>query len=42
MSQGANNISLGLAISGMMLSATVAATAGLTLSGYLHLTKVTW
>lgn len=42
LTQGANNIGLGLALSGMLLTATVSATAGLKLSGYLHLTKITW
>lgn len=40
LTQGANDISLGLALVGMRLQATVAATVGLKLSGYLHLTKV--
>ncbi len=42
LTNGANNISLGLALSGMMLQATVAAVGGLKLSGYLHLTKINW
>jgi len=42
MAQGANNISLGLALSGMRLQATVAAVAGLKLSGYLHVTKIAY
>jgi len=42
MTNGANNISLGLALSGMRLQATVAAVAGLRLSGYLHVTKVAY
>lgn len=42
MTNGANNISLGLALASGQLEATVAATAGLTLSGYLHITKITW
>lgn len=40
LTQGANNISLGLALDGMRLQATVAAVAGLRLAGYLHVTKV--
>lgn len=40
MTQGANNVSLGLALDGMLLQATVGIVAGLKLSGYLHLTKV--
>ena len=40
MTQGANNVSLGLALNGMLLQATVGIVAGLKLSGYLHLTKV--
>jgi len=40
--QGANNISLGLALIDGNLQATVAATAGLTLAGYLHVTKIAY
>lgn len=40
LTQGANDISLGLALNGMRLQATVDAVAGLKLAGYLHLTKV--
>lgn len=40
LTQGANNISLGLALNGMRLQATVGAVAGLKLAGYLHLTKI--
>lgn len=40
LTQGANNISLGLALNGMRLQATVGAVAGLKLAGYLHVTKV--
>ncbi len=40
LTQGANNISLGLALNGENLEATVAATTGLVLTGYLHVTKI--
>jgi len=40
LTNGANNISLGLALSGMRLTATVSAVAGLRLNGYLHVTKI--
>jgi len=40
MTNGANNLSLGLALNGMRLQSTVAAVAGLRLTGYLHITKI--
>ena len=42
LTQGANNISLGLALSGEKLQVTVAATEGLSLTGYLHVTKIAY
>lgn len=42
MTFGANDINLGLALSAGQLNATVAAIAGLRLSGYLRIAKISW